>query len=207
MKVTLLYSTPIMILDEAISMPHGKGSKNEDHAKDRMYRIINKMRHESVAEHCNFSFKIEGIPRYVLQELVRHRIASYTVKSSRYTLNELKGEKSFTGPNMHKAFKYVYRTHYPEVDTANIKALEAVRAMIEKGMSNDVIKPAIPEAYLTDLVMTINMRSLKNFLSLRTGKGALAEIHILADMIYAAIPEEYKFLLEDSYNEEANVEH
>ena len=45
--------------------------------------------HGSVLEHINLSFFIKGISRAVLQELMRHRIASPTVKSTRYTLSDI----------------------------------------------------------------------------------------------------------------------
>ena len=199
-KVELLHHTPLMILDAAISMPHGKVSKNVEHAEQRMYRIINKMRHESVAEHISYVFLIERIPRFVLQELARHRIASYTVRSSRYTLSELKDEEVFEGRNYKNASKYVYLNSEAAVNNRTIASLNALQELVKRGMSNDVIKGCIPEAYLTDLVMTINMRSLKNFLNLRSGKGALREIHILADAMWNVIPESHRFLLEDAYH-------
>ena len=199
-NVSLVHNTPLLILDTAISMPHGKDSKDIDHAKERMYRIINKMKHESVAEHINYTFLIRRIPRFVLQELVRHRIASYTVKSSRYTLGELKNEEVFEGRSYTRASKYVYLGFEAAVNNRTIASLNALQELVKRGMSNDIIKGCMPEAYLTDLVMTINMRSLKNFFNLRSGKGALREIHILADAIWGVIPEEHKFLLEESYH-------
>lgn len=45
--------------------------------------------HHSVLEHSVVSFFIKGISRAVLQEVARHRIASYSVKSTRYTLDQI----------------------------------------------------------------------------------------------------------------------
>lgn len=58
-------------------------------------RIINKNKHKSIAEHLVYTFSIDGISRACLQELARHRIASLSVKSTRYTLKKLKEEKPF----------------------------------------------------------------------------------------------------------------
>ena len=59
-------------------------------------RIANQFRHSSTLEHIVYRFSIDGISRACLQELARHRIASYSVKSSRYTLTkELKYEEPF----------------------------------------------------------------------------------------------------------------
>lgn len=45
--------------------------------------------HESTLEHICFNMFVSGISRSLLQELARHRIASYTVKSTRYTMTEV----------------------------------------------------------------------------------------------------------------------
>jgi thymidylate synthase ThyX len=45
--------------------------------------------------------------------------------------------------------------------------------------------------------MTINIRSLRNLLSLRSDKSALPEFQMLAYQIYKEIPDEYKYLIED----------
>lgn len=177
--------------------------------------IANKYKHESTVEHINFNFYISGLPRNVLQELARHRIASYTVKSSRYTLNELKkvpsffnddamdiyttGEPTLFNTYMDKstAMDYIYLTGNDIVDSASIKALEALRLVVKSGVSMDYAKFCMPECYLTELTFSINARSLKNLIKLRTNKDALFAIRELAHGIINAIPEEYKFLIVD----------
>ena len=46
--------------------------------------IIFKMGHHSVAEHAVFNLDIIGISRYVMEELEKFRLSSYTEKSQRY---------------------------------------------------------------------------------------------------------------------------
>ena len=58
-------------------------------------RIGNKHKHSSTLEHLVYSFDIINFSRAVLQELSRHRLASPSVKSTRYTLKELKEELPF----------------------------------------------------------------------------------------------------------------
>jgi len=175
--------------------------------------IANKFKHESTVEHINFNFYISNLPRNVLQELARHRIASYTVKSSRYTLNELKKVKSFFHNDsddlytptedtlldiyMDKelASKYVYLIGDEVVDSATIRGLEALRLVVKSGVSMDKAKFCMPEAYLTELTFSINARSLKNLLNLRLHKDALFAIQELGHALLDAIPEEYRFLV------------
>ena len=59
-------------------------------------RVGNQYHHASILEHITFNFFIDGISRACLQEVSRHRIASLSVKSSRYVLaKELKHEQPF----------------------------------------------------------------------------------------------------------------
>ena len=40
--------------------------------------------HDSVMEHCSFTFIVSGVSRVLLAQLTRHRIASFSVRSQRY---------------------------------------------------------------------------------------------------------------------------
>lgn len=172
-------------------------------------RVGNQFRHASILEHISFNFFIDGISRGCLQELARHRLASPSVKSSRYTLKELKSEHSFIEriyPSDDKArsFKYLRGsanrylvfTHNIDVDNASIEALENLRKVIADGTSNDEAKYCMPEAYRTQLTWSLNLRSLQNFLQLRTAKSAHFEIRHLANLIFNILPSDVKMLVE-----------
>ena len=173
-----------------------------DEDKELLDRLIHKNKHESIAEHITNVFKITGITRMVLIELTRHRISSYSVKSTRYTLKELKNELPFldnngdyTDADIERASKYIdlsptkYDTTFPR-----LQALENLRQAVINSKDIDEIKYLVPECYLTDLVFTINARSLKNFLKLRLSKAAHYKIRELAKAIYFALPQEHRFL-------------
>jgi len=168
----------------------------------RIERIANKNKHASTIEHVSYNFDIDGISRACLQELVRHRISSFSVKSSRYTLAELTDEDTFITPfteqyAIDRACKYIVLTGNDDVDSASVEALENLRSILNNNCSNDLAKYCMPEAYRTSLVWTINARSLQNFLSLRSSKAALWEIRDLAQAIFDALPDDHKFLFED----------
>jgi thymidylate synthase (FAD) len=63
--------------------------------KKLINKVGNKNKHSSTLEHLTYNFHIYDISRALLQELARHRIASLSVKSTRYTLKELKNEEHF----------------------------------------------------------------------------------------------------------------
>ena len=166
-------------------------------------RIGNQFHHSSILEHISFNFFIDGISRACLQEISRHRIASLSVKSTRYTLKELKFEQPFIEINSaienyidkERALKYLVRVDEPLVDAASIEALDKLRSILTKGISNDIAKYCLPESYRTQLTWTINLRSLQNFLSLRTDHKALPEIQHLANLIYQALPSDAQSLV------------
>jgi thymidylate synthase (FAD) len=148
-----------------------------------------------------YVFEIKGISRAVLMELTRHRCFSFSVKSTRYTLKkDLKNEESFIEPlgafesikHYDRASKYVKLTDDNDVNEEILKNLERLRVLVKQNKSNDVIKYALPESFLTDLTMSGSLSCIENFLKLRLSKAALPEIRELANKILEIIPEKHK---------------
>jgi thymidylate synthase (FAD) len=203
MKVELLHNTPLNICSQAIRTcwdSHDKSDNGGQKDKELIDRVGNKFKHSSTLEHLNYNFYISGISRALLQELARHRIASLSVKSTRYTLKELKDEDEFKENDFNRANKYLVFTDIDEVNIASIKALENLRVILKNGIPNDKAKYCLPENYKTELTWTINARSLQNFLTLRSSKDALWEIRDLANEVFNQIPTEHKYLFEECVN-------
>jgi thymidylate synthase (FAD) len=230
MKVTLLHNTPLYIAAHGARTCWDSGDKSDtedarcEYIEDSILsggyatntdniigsndaalidRVGNKFKHQSILEHVSYNLYIEGVSRALLQELARHRISSLSVKSTRYTLKELKGESSFItditkndgiSVNLDRAEKYLVFTGDWSVDYMSVLALENLRKVLINGVSNDKAKYCLPESYKTELTWSINMRSLQNFISLRSDKSALWEIQQLAHKIYEALPEEHKYM-------------
>ncbi len=203
MEVTLMSYTPLDVCSHAIRTCWNSFDKSDNGGeKDKALidRVGNKYKHSSTLEHLSFSFYIQGVSRAVLQEIVRHRVASYSVRSTRYTLKELKNIEPFREDDYSRAEKFIVLTGNEEVDSASIKALNNLQAILKSGISNDIAKYALPESYKTELTWTINARSLQNFLQLRTSKSALWEIRDLANMVYNSLPKEHQYLFKDFVN-------
>ena len=203
-KVELLHYTPLVIASNGARTCWQSFDKSDNGGPkdcELLDRIGNKFKHASVMEHITYNFYISDISRALLQELSRHRMASLSVKSTRYTLKELKEEPEFAPGDVERAFKYIVKTGEPLVDTMSIKALENLRQCLSNGISNDKAKYCLPESYKTELTWSINMRSLQNFLSLRSDKSALWEIQELAHAIYNALPEDHKYMFTNSIKE------
>ena len=183
-------------------------------------RVGNKHKHSSTLEHITYNFTIDGISRACLQELARHRISSFSVKSTRYTLKELKEDNQifeefkdlvFSDYQLYiescgklekhvmyiECAKYLVYTGNDLVDISSILALMNLRYTLITGSANDKAKYCLPESYKTSLAWSINARSLQNFLFLRSSPHALWEIRDLAQAVFASLPDEHKYLFED----------
>ena len=199
MEVVLLNYTPLSICSNAIRtcwQSFDKSDNGGEADRELIDRVGNKFKHASTLEHLHYNFYISGISRALLQELARHRIASLSVKSTRYTLKELKQENEFNDSCKDRALKYIVFTGVEMVDSASIKALENLRVVLKSGISNDRAKYCLPESYKTELSWSINARSLQNFLSLRSNKSALWEIKDLTSLIFDNLPNEHRYLFE-----------
>ena len=180
MQVTAIRTTesPMHLVSEAAGMCYGKG----DYNPKRVRRCIANG-HTSVAEHVSATFRIEGISRSCLAQLTRHRMASFSVMSQRYCTIE--GDywcvmpQSFTDKGEEVMFEAA-------MDRAKRDYLHA----IEKGIKPEDARFLLPEATKTNLVMTINARSLMNFLSIRLDKSAQWEIRELANAMVQALKDE-----------------
>lgn len=198
MQVTLLHYTPLQICSDAIRtcwQSFDKSDNGGQKDKELIDRVGNKYKHSSTLEHLSYNFYIQGISRALLQELARHRIASLSVKSTRYTLKELKEAASIDYE------KFLVMTGNPFVDSASKDALHNLQKALQEGTSNDIAKYCLPESYKTELTWSINARSLQNFLSLRSDKAALWEIRNLAKAVYESLPQEHKYLFDNSMKE------
>jgi len=180
---------------------------------DLIKRVGFKMKHESVLEHSLIIYEIES-SRALLQQLSRHRIGiSATVMSTRYTLtkgtngdnlNSLKNEKpfhldsDFNCQNTEvgkRASKYLYFTGNDRTDYNSILALENLRQDLVSGVSNDIAKYALPEAFKFKGQYSFNLRSLIHLLELRTSKDALQEFQQLCVDMIDALPSDYRELI------------
>ncbi|MGI6345141.1 MAG: FAD-dependent thymidylate synthase [Bacillota bacterium] len=141
----------------------------------RARRLISKlmeMRHFSPLEHASFTFGIAGVSRSLSHQLVRHRIASYSQQSQRYVA--LGKVPTVIPPSIaedSQALSY-FNEAMASIEDAYRKLLNLVPA--------EDARYVLPNACQTNLVMTMNARSLLNFFSLRCCNRAQWEIRELA---------------------------
>lgn len=198
MKVELLQASDISIAAVAarecynsnVMSQVGQGSLHESDLK-LLRRIILEFDppHDSVIEHLVYTWRIEGISRSCSHQMVRHRIASYSQRSQRFV-----GESFFDYevPEKIKPDKEAYLTFLD----AMVSARKAYEALLSMQVSKEDARFVLPNACLTSLVVTLNARSLRNFLGLRLKKDAQWEIRNLALEMYRSLPLEHRFIFE-----------
>lgn len=197
MEVKLLDCTKIINVMDSIRECYDSFDKSDNGGPvdQSLVRRIIENGHTSTLEHGIYHFQITGFSRAVLQELSRHRIASPSVRSTRYTLKKmLRSNESLEN--------FIVMTGNTNVDLGNIATLARIKGLMleDPNIKNDHLKYMIPEALKVDERLTINARSLRNLLKLRLSPRALWEIRELAAKIFDCIPEAHKLLFEDIGN-------
>src|SRR5690606_19484331 len=150
---------------------------------DGLFRQIVASKHTSTLEHITFTFAIEGISRACLAQLTGHRGGlSYGVQSQRYVKS---GSSDRTG-----GFGYVVPDSIQNSDGksvfehAMIVAQQYYDKLREAGVPAEDARMVLPQAAVTNLVLTANLRALLDFYSKRRkGSGAQWEIVELAERL------------------------
>ena len=254
--VTLLHATPL-VNGELAARTCYNSFESSEHSSVRIYdgtpvaeinhselldTLCHVHFHESVIEHINLTFSISNTSRGVLQEIVRHRVASYSVKSTRYTMQNILHAfnactRSTTTPRLdtfidiltaqkvfilegtactleieqlfsklHYHLRTLGKEDFLALSTSkeakellqsfdsNMTPLDMYNRLIEckaKRNVGDPFKWIVTDNWATDLVLTMNLRSLKNFLKLRDSGAAYEGIRWVAQAIENTIPQRY----------------
>lgn len=130
--------------------------------------------HTSVIEHASFTFAISDVSRSLTHQLVRHRIASYSQQSQRYVnLNE---PHYVTPPSIQKNKKM--QDAYKET---MMVIWDQYNKLLEMKIPAEDARYVLPNATCTNIMVTMNARSLLNFFELRCCLHAQWEIRLLAN--------------------------
>ena len=145
----------------------------DDEKVDKLLQKLVKSGHYSPFEHASFTFAIDGISRACSHQLVRHRLASYSQKSQRYVKE--------------KKFGYVIpgsivrnKIGFNRFDAVMREIQACYDELIEIGIPAEDARYLLPNACLTNIVVTMNARELRHFFSLRCCSRAQWEIRRMA---------------------------
>ena len=150
-----------------------------DLSKDEgLINYLMRDRHGSPFEHNAFTFYIEA-PLFVFREFQRHRMASYNEESGRY--KEL--EPVFYRPALDRKLvqvgkpgaytfedgDYAQRMMVPAgIMRTSDDAYTSYKRMLNSGIAREVARMVLPLNIYSSMYVTMNARSLMNFLSLRS---------------------------------------
>lgn len=135
-------------------------------------------RHGTPFEHNSMTFFVSA-PIFVFREFMRHRIASYNEESGRY--RELRPVFYIPAPERRliqtgKPGAYTFSEGTPEQYKVMVQSMkhsysvayQEYQRMLAAGVAREVARSVLPVGTYSSMYVTMNARSLMNFLSLRT---------------------------------------
>ena len=182
MQVELLYHTPdperaIATAARLCYAPVGAAELMETMPEERVKSVLTTIMssgHFSTLEHASYTFAIDGVSRALTHQLVRHRIASFNQQSQRYV--KFKDGVAVVKPASVAAS--------PETEAVFDEAIEACvtayRKLLDAGVPAEDARYLLPNAAESKIVVTMNVRELLHFFSLRCCNRAQWEIREMA---------------------------
>lgn len=164
--------------------------KSQPSDAESFVRSIIKRGHESVLEHVSLTFHII-CDRAIMAELTRHRLASFTVESTRYVKYD---ELTVIQPPLKTdeaiiAFRWSIREHERNY-----------QMFIKNGEPPEIARAVLPLCLATELYMTANLRELRHILKLRTASkvnAAHPQMRFVAGQILDILREKLPVIVED----------
>lgn len=142
--------------------------------------VLRNLKHESVLEHVSFTFDTK-MSRSCWEHLTRHRIASFTAQSHRYTDIEKKD------------LVFFIPTEVKINDNADewLEDAETIyniyRKWRNKGYKRETARYLAPIGVSIEAIVSFNLRSLLNMLELRTSAHAQEEIRLFAEEVWQEV--------------------
>lgn len=212
MKVELIAHTPDpeRVVAAAAKLCYSQSNASEimdnltEEKIESFLEMLSSMGHDSPTEHVSFTFAIEGVSRSLLAQITRHRIASYSVKSQRYVSEEMfeyivppeiegnseameifKNAMERDNEDYKRITDILFEKHFKEMTAAGTDEKKAKTAAKKKAIED--ARFVLPNACETKMVMTMNVRSLRNFFAHRCCERAQWEIRALADAMLGEV--------------------
>jgi thymidylate synthase (FAD) len=148
-------------------------------------QIVKQYHHDSVVEHGSITLRIIT-DRAMLAQITRHRHFSFSVESQRYvnyTKDKFGSEITFIKPFEIEEGSHNYYLWGHSMGVAE----DNYFAMIENKCKPEVARSVLPNSTKTEIVMTGNVRSWRQFLSLRKAAHAQKDVQHLSSLIHEAI--------------------
>jgi thymidylate synthase (FAD) len=194
-NVSLLYCTeePEKLIEQIGRICYDSLHKNpslEGYKSKKFIQGLIKNGHTSVLEHATATFLFTGVSRALTHQLVRHRIASFTQRSQRYTSERdfeiIIPPKIKRNPIALRAFEeciYGIAQCYEFLQNQNIP--------------NEDARFVLPNACETKIAITANFREWRHIILLRADNHAQWEIRNLAKIVLSYLYDKAPIVFED----------
>ena len=179
-------------LEAAIRTAYKSEDKIGPDSHKKVLKHILSLKHESTLEHTSLSFRITT-SRGVSHELVRHRIASYTQESTRYVNY---GKRP---PQMIMPWHLVGRCYQEKLFWfgCQTEILSMYQKALSMGWTPQDARGLLSNDLKTEIVVSMNLRSLRNFLSLRTSASAHPDMQVVAREVLRIVYDLVPLIFED----------
>ena len=167
-----------------------QSKKSTEEVTERFIKGLIKSGHESVLEHETIGVKLL-ISRAIAFEIVRHRIGSYSMESTRY-VNYTK-----------KLLKMLLPKTYPStiidyIQESNERAFNDYCYLINVlGATPEQAREVLPNNTGAEIGVTYNIRQWRTFFKQRCSKVAHPEIRYISMLILKSFIENYRIFFED----------
>lgn len=176
----------------------------EDSAEGFVSRMIN-ANHGAMLEHAYVSLRIT-CDRGVSHEIVRHRVASYAQESTRYcNYSKEKFGNQITYIDPVPGFMLENKAYSMEqldaIMTTWMNACEDAERhylrLIELGCTPQMARGVLNNATKTEIVVTMNIREWRHFISLRTSAAAHPQMREIAQEVLRIFREKLPVVVAD----------
>lgn len=165
------------------------------------FQNILKSAHGSVLEHSNYTFALRQVSRVATHEIVRHRAgAAYSQESLRYVRLVDVGFRvpPALEPLREQVLELVERLEEFQLSAADSLHLDddGVPFHIKKEATS-ALRRLAPIGLSTDIVMTMNLRTLRHVVEMRTAPGAEEELRLIFGRIGEIMKREASGVFQD----------
>jgi thymidylate synthase (FAD) len=151
--------------------------------------------HGSVFEHVNFNFVVTDCSRIYTHEQVRHRVGTaYSQNSGRYIRSE---ELDIVFDPILEPIRglceemrgYNEGWYRRAVEASGIKSM---KSFSDKKKMTSALRRFLPNGQVNEIAMTLNLRTIRHTVMIRTSRHAEWEIRKIYEGIYLLLKDKYK---------------
>ena len=183
---------PLLIIELCGRTAYQSQDKITPDSDRKFVEMILSRGHDSVLEHVSITMRLIT-SRAVCLELVRHRLASFTMESQRYVRYE--DDCIFIKPvwfdrNVERAKLWQLAMQTSEF---------YYKGLLKGGASPQEARDALPNATKAEIVITANVREWRHILKLRTSSKALPQMRELMIGVLNSFQKEFPVLFDNIY--------